>query len=98
LKLDVDISKLGEKKAFFDNDITFLFFGSKIEITHSGIYSIGISKNNKDHMIRAFEIFNQKSSNEKIQQILEFIKESSISQSNLENIFIQVFEFFLNNN
>jgi hypothetical protein len=75
--------------------LNFLFFGARIEITHSGIYSISISKSNKDQMIKAFEIFNNKSTNPKLEKLFEFIKESSISQSNLENIFLQVINKFI---
>lgn len=59
-------------------------------MTKSGIYSIGISKSNKDHIIKAFDIFNLKSSNEKVTKLMEFIKESSISQANLETVFLEV--------
>jgi hypothetical protein len=41
-------------------------------------------------MIKAFDIFNRFSKNEKINGLLEYIKESSISQCNLENIFLEV--------
>ena len=83
-----------DKKDFFDNNLTIIFFGSKIEITKSGIYTISINKNNKEHMMKAFDVFNRNSKNEKINGLLEYVKESSISQCNLENIFLQVIFYF----
>ena len=69
------------------------FPDSEITVSTSGLCNIFIAKENKQEMIKSFKLI--KKNRDEFSQILndeicEFIKEISISQSNLENIFIEV--------
>ena len=65
---------------------------SELTFTRSGIYSIYIRNDEKTDMIKAYKMIKHDSQDigPSINKINQFIKEVSISQSNLENIFIEV--------
>jgi len=74
----------------FDDNIKFLFIHSFINYNTSGIYSISIKNENKKDIFKAFELFKRKSDNQRINEILPYVKDVAISQSNMENIFIEL--------
>lgn len=46
--------------------------------------------NNKKEVLKAFELFNKKSTDSKVNSIVEVMKDASITQANLENIYLDV--------
>jgi hypothetical protein len=53
-----------------------------------------IRKEDQKEVIRAFEIFKKRSDDTKLSGLFEYIKDAQISQSNLENIYLDVIIIF----
>lgn len=66
---------------------------SDINLSNSGLCNVFIPKDNKQEMIRAFQLLKgyKEKFVEGLDNIIELIKDISITQSNLENIFIEVY-------
>ncbi len=90
LILAIDLNLVGSKYFILDDNVKFLFIKSQIHYNSSGIYSISIKIDNKGDIVKAFEIFRRKSDIPRINEILTYIKDVSLSQANLENIFMDL--------
>ncbi len=88
--IEIDLHKLDKEFYIFDDNIKFLFIHSEINYSSAGIYTILIKNSNKSDIIKALDLFQKKNTDKRITEILEYIKEVSISQSNLENIYLDV--------
>jgi hypothetical protein len=49
-----------------------------------------IKSENKRDIVKAFEIFKRKSNEKKIFELFDYLKDASISQANLESIFLDL--------
>jgi hypothetical protein len=67
-----------------------LFCKSIIKYNTSGVYNIQIPLDCKEEILKGMEMINRKSSNEKINSILKFVKDVVVSQANLEKSFIDL--------
>jgi ABC-type multidrug transport system ATPase subunit len=90
LNLAIDVSKVADRLYILEDNIKFTFVYSKIKYYNSGIYCIEISNNQKKEVLKAFELFNKKSDDKRITDILFYVKDVNISQSKLENIYLDV--------
>ena len=84
-----DISKV-KNTEYLRDKLKEVFPNSEVAISNSGLCNIFILKENQQEMIKAFKLFKEKSV-EELSEIKDFVKDISISQSNLENIFIEVY-------
>ena len=79
-----------ENRQNLDDYIKILFCKSIIKYNTSGVYTIQIPLDCKEEILKGMEMVNKKSSNEKINFILNFVKDVVVSQANLEKSFIDL--------
>lgn len=84
------MTKLDKYFYLLDDNIKFIFIHSQINYSSSGIYNIMIKNENKRDIIKAFEIFKRKTEDKRISELFEYLKDSSISQSNLESVYLDL--------
>ena len=91
LQISFDLQKMNfENRQIVDEYIKVLFSKSIVKFSTSGFYTIQIPFDNKDEILRGMEMINRVSSNEKVNEILKFVKDVVMSQANLEKSFIDL--------
>lgn len=94
INFDISAFDINKLRKFDDVEISLKkeFPCSKINFSSSGVCNIFIAKNEKEEMIKAFKLMkkNKEQFFNNLSSIFEYIKEVSVSQSNLENIFLEV--------
>ncbi len=91
MQICLNLQKMNfENRQNFDDEIKILFCKSIIKYNTSGVYNIQIPLDCKEEILKGMEMINRKSSNEKINSILKFVKDVVVSQANLEKSFIDL--------
>ena len=91
LQITIDLSKVGNTEStILDNNVKSVFYKSNINYSPSGIYRILIKEENKHDILKAMEMLNKKSKDEKMVNILKYTKEAIVTQANLEKCFIDL--------
>ena len=91
LQITIDLSKVGNTvSTILDNNVKSVFYKSNINYSPSGIYRILIKEENKHDILKAMEMLNKKSKDEKMVNILKYTKEAIVTQANLEKCFIDL--------